>query len=111
MKKALIIVAFISFLILPVFAASSKNIVLECSYVVAGTDIYYKLEPLTINKDGNLILKNKIVGKVVENDNENIWVALADGGIFSLDKKKLLSIYTRPLDKDVINSYGTCVMK
>lgn len=91
--------------------ASSKDSTLVCSYICGGTDIYFKLDPITIKDDGSLISQGKVVGKVVSNnaDEGEIFAAMGGGATWSLETKKMLSIYTKPLENDVIYNFGSCV--
>ena len=113
MKKILFCIISFFLFSLQVLAAENTEKTLYCSYIVGGTDLYFKLEPLKVRNDGYLEMNGKITGKVIDIDNDNgeIFVSLASGGTWSLEYKRMLSIYTKPLGDEVVYSFGSCVMK
>ena len=112
MKKIIIILLFLS-IALQVNAKNEKEKTLYCSYISGGTDIYFTLDPITVKNNGFLIMKNKIAGKITETNKENgeIFAIMDGGATWSLETKKMLSIYTKPLENQVIYNFGSCVAK
>jgi hypothetical protein len=111
--KNFIIILLLLVIALPVCAKDKNEKTLYCSYISGGTDIYFTLEPITIKSNGYLMMQNKIVGKVTETNKENgeIFATLGGGATWSLETKRMLSIYTKPLENQIIYNFGSCVAK
>lgn len=110
MKKISIILTMFILFGLQVLANDSEK-TLQCSYICGGTDIYFKLEPFTVKNNGSIVMNNKVIGKVIEAKNSEIFAQMGGGATWSLETKRMLSIYTKPLDNEVIYNFGSCVAK
>ena len=111
MKKFILFLLVFILFYSPVLANNEKEKILQCSYICGGTDIYFKLEPFTVKNNGFIVMDNKVIGKVIGAKDGEIFAQMSDGATWSLETKKMLSIYTKPLDDEVIYNFGSCVAK
>lgn len=111
MKKLLLFLLMFILLGSEVIASNKQGKVFNCSYICGGTDIYFKLEPFIINNNGSITMNNKIIGKVIEAKDGEIFAQMGGGSTWSLETKRMLSIYTKPIDNELIYNFGSCVAK
>ena len=111
MKKPLLFLLMFILLGSEVIASNKQGKVFNCSYICGGTDIYFKLEPFIINNNGSITMNNKIIGKVIEAKDGEIFAQMGGGSTWSLETKRMLSIYTKPIDNELIYNFGSCIAK
>lgn len=106
--KKFIFLLFVVFLFQVSAFAETEKITLECSYITAKTDLYLKLNPITLNQDGNVFSKGKLIGKVVNANSDEILAVVYPNSLFFFDKNNWMSIYTMLQENEKINNFGSC---
>lgn len=93
---------------LPAIAKNNKEFTLRCSYITARTDFYVNIHPITFKQNGDAYMDNKYIGKAFKTKDNELYLPLEKGGLFTIDLEKWLSIYSILVDDEYVYSYGSC---